>query len=81
MQNYLDNIGLYAAAVIAGNMAHLSLRTLNGLSIGYFFRRIAFMYVYVRNETRAAALVRAATFFVGLGMIFTPFQKAGSRMV
>ena len=81
MQNHLDNIGLFAAAVVAGNVAKLSPRVLNGLSLGYFFCRVVYMYVYIRNETRAHAFVRAATFFTGLGLIFTLFHIAGTRLV
>jgi uncharacterized MAPEG superfamily protein len=81
MQNHLDNIGLFASAVVAGNVAKLSPRVLNGLSLGYFFCRIVYMYVYIQNETRAQAFVRAATFFTGLGLIFTLFHMAGTRLV
>lgn len=81
MQNHLDNIGLFAAAVVAGNLAKLSPQVLNGLSLGYFGCRVVYMYVYVRDETRVQAFVRAATFFSGLGCCFALFHMAGNRLV
>jgi uncharacterized MAPEG superfamily protein len=81
MQNHLDNMGLFAAAVVAGNVAKLSPGMLNGLSLGYLLCRVVYMYVYIRNETRAQAFVRAVTFFSGLGVVFALFHMAGLRLV
>lgn len=33
MQNYLETVGLFVAAVVTGNLAKLSLQVLNGLSL------------------------------------------------
>ena len=43
LQYHLDNIGLFAAAVVAGDGSKLSPRVLNALSLGYFFCRIVYM--------------------------------------
>lgn len=81
MQNHLENVGLFAAAVVAGNLAKLSPKVLNGLSLGYFVCRVVYMYVYIRNETKGQAIMRAVTFFSGLGMIFSLFHMAGNRLM
>lgn len=73
MANGLDNIGLFAAAVVAGNAAHLPIELLNSLSIAYVVSRVVFSVAYVQNMPKT----RVATFFGGLACCFTLFVKAG----
>ena len=80
MQNGYDNIGLFAAAVVAGNLARLDSKLLNGLSLGYVMSRLVYMWVYVHNETSSLANGRAAAFFSGIGMVFALFIKAGTKL-
>lgn len=79
MQNGLDNIGLFAAAVVAGNAAGLSPKLLNGLSVGYCLSRVAYNFVYIHAETRMQAHGRAATFLFGIACCFHLFVKAGEK--
>ncbi|MCJ1427992.1 hypothetical protein MMC29_005899 [Sticta canariensis] len=75
--NGFENIGLYAAAVVAGNMAGLDSTTLNYLSGGYVVSRIAYNLVYINAETPRAANLRTGVFLSGVGCVMTLFIKAG----
>ena len=75
MDNGLDNIGLFAAAIVAGNSAGLSPRVLNALSVGYLGSRVIYNYVYIQDWVGA----RVASFFGGLGMCFALLIMAGKR--
>ena len=80
MANGFENIGLFAAAVVAGNAAKLSPKLLNGLSLGYIVSRLVYTWIYISNETKVLATGRALAFFSGMGMIFTLFTKAGNKL-
>lgn len=77
-QNGFENIGLFAAAVVAGNIAGLENRTLNLLSGGYLVSRIVYNFVYIGNTTEQAATLRSGVFLSGIGIIFTLFVKSGN---
>lgn len=77
--NGLENIGLFAAAVVAGNVAGLPANTLNTLSFSYVASRIVYNYIYINNDDIPVA-ARTATFFAGLGCVFTLFIKAGNGL-
>lgn len=77
-QNGFENIGLYAAAVVAGNIAGLDNRTLNLLSGGYVASRILYNVIYINNSTETAANARTGVFLAGVGIIFTLFIKSGN---
>ncbi|KAF1355452.1 hypothetical protein BDV97DRAFT_387509 [Delphinella strobiligena] len=79
-QNGFENIGLYAAAVVAANHAGVDNWTLNALSGGYVFSRLAYNLIYVNNETEALANARSVSFLSGIGIIFTLFIKAGNAV-
>jgi uncharacterized MAPEG superfamily protein len=53
-QNGFENVGLFASAVVAGNIAGLDNRTLNILSSGYLASRAVYNYIYINNKTEAA---------------------------
>lgn len=78
--NGLENVGYFAAAVVAGNFAGLEKGVLNGLALGYLGSRLVFNWVYVINETSLWAGVRTAVFFAGQGMIFALFILAGNEL-
>ncbi|KAM0720454.1 hypothetical protein Q7P37_004590 [Cladosporium fusiforme] len=78
--NGLENVGYFAAAVVAGNMAGLSKGVLNALSVSYLISRGLYNYIYVVGETKKLALVRTGVFFAGQGMLFTLFIMAGNLM-
>jgi len=79
-QNGFENIGLFAAAVVAGNAAGLDNWWLNVLSVGYVGSRVVYNIVYVGNTTKRLANVRTGTFLSGIGMIMSMFVMAGNKL-
>ncbi|KAI4134701.1 MAG: hypothetical protein LQ347_001305 [Umbilicaria vellea] len=79
-QNGFENIGLYAAAVVAGNIAGLNAGTLNYLSGGYLLSRMAYNIIYITNESAMAGNARTGVFVTGIGLIMTLFVKAGNKL-
>ncbi|KAJ4397800.1 hypothetical protein N0V93_002037 [Gnomoniopsis smithogilvyi] len=79
-QNGFENVGLFAAAVVAANIAKVDNWTLNALSGGYLASRVLYNLVYINNETDSMAGARSAAFLSGIGMIFTLFIKSGNAL-
>ncbi|SPC65480.1 uncharacterized protein UHOD_00637 [Ustilago sp. UG-2017b] len=79
--NGFENLGWFAAAVVAANVARVPNGQLNQLTAGYLLSRAIFnlLYVFVTDETTAA--LRSGSFVAGIGIIFTLFIKAGLRSV
>ncbi|MCJ1462694.1 hypothetical protein MMC07_001297 [Pseudocyphellaria aurata] len=75
--NGFENIGLYAAAIVAGNMAGLNPTTLNYLSGGYVLSRIIYSFVYINAANPATVKYRTVAFLSGIGCVMTLFVKAG----
>ena len=78
MNNGSENIGLFAAAVVAANAAGLDFWTLNFLTLGYLISRVAFNVIYVWQDTFNKSMLRPVAFFAGVSMYFTLFIKAGN---
>lgn len=78
--NGLENVGYFAAAVVASNSAGVSKGLLNALSLGYLMSRVLYSWAYTVGETRKVALIRTGVFFAGQGMIFALFILAGNRL-
>ncbi|OQO10475.1 hypothetical protein B0A48_03772 [Cryoendolithus antarcticus] len=78
--NGCENVGYFAAAVVAGNFAGVGKGWLNGLSLGYLFSRVVYNWAYIKSEGPRMALARTVVFFVGQGMIWTFFVMAGNRL-
>ncbi|MCJ1259051.1 hypothetical protein MMC24_006886 [Lignoscripta atroalba] len=79
-QNGVENVALFAAAVLAGNMARLDNWWLNTLSGGYLASRMVYIFVYVNNTSEGLAAARTGVFFVGLGLICTLFVQAANKL-
>ncbi|APA12774.1 predicted protein [Sclerotinia sclerotiorum 1980 UF-70] len=78
--NGFENIGFFAAAVVAGNVAGLSNSTLNTLSGGYLISRAVYNFVYINNDNQGIAASRSLIFLVGIGHIFALFIKSGNAL-
>ena len=78
--NGFENLGLFASAVVAGNLAGLSSQTMNLLSGGYLASRAVYNIIYINNSTQGAANTRSVAYLAGIGMIFTMFIKAGNAL-
>jgi uncharacterized MAPEG superfamily protein len=55
-QNGFENIGLFAAAVVIGNVAKLDNWTLNALSAAYLASRVAYNALYITGTTEAMGM-------------------------
>ncbi|CAD6448814.1 51bfaaad-8088-40d2-8e03-bdc31e5d657e [Sclerotinia trifoliorum] len=78
--NGFENIGLFASAVVAGNVAGLSNSTLNTLSGGYLISRAVYHFIYINNYSQGIAASRSLIFLVGIGHIFALFIKSGNAL-
>ena len=78
--NGLENVGYFAAAVVAGNMAGLSKTVVNCLSVGYLLSRGLYSWLYVVGDTKTMAIARTGVFFSGQGLIWALFIMAGNKM-
>jgi len=78
--NGLENIGLFAAAVVAANVAGLSHETLNRLSLTYVGVRALYNVVYYGNTTQARAAARSGLFWSGQIIIVSLFIRAGQAL-
>lgn len=79
-QNGVENLGIFAAAVVAGNVAGLNNGYLNALSGGYVASRVVYNLVYINNTTGALAQTRSAVYLSGVAMCFTLFISAGNKL-
>lgn len=78
--NGLENVGYFAAAVVAGNVAGLSKGLINCLSVGYLLSRGLYSWLYVVGDTKGMAIARTGVFFGGQGLIWALFILAGNQM-
>lgn len=76
-ENGLENIGLFAAAVVAGNVAGLANETLNRLSMSYVAARVLYTVLYANNTTPTTAWARSAVFWLGQGLLGSLFIRSG----
>lgn len=78
--NGMENLGLYAAAVVIGNAAGLDRTLLNRLSLGYLTARLAYTLVYINNETAALSNVRTGVYFLGNIIASSFFVLSGLKL-
>jgi uncharacterized MAPEG superfamily protein len=77
--NGMENIGLFAAAIVAGNTAGVDPWWLNVLSAGYLLSRFIYNHVYIFNDLVPGEL-RSVTHFGGLSAVFGLFVLAGNKV-
>jgi uncharacterized MAPEG superfamily protein len=77
----METMGLYAAAVVAANMAGVDAVTLNYLTLGYLASRVVYYTIYcILQDNRAYAPVRSLAWTVGIALTLTMYIKAGLKM-
>jgi uncharacterized MAPEG superfamily protein len=57
-QNGFENVGLFAAAVVAGNVAGVSNSTLNYLTSGYLASRAIYVWIYINNQSDSSGMYK-----------------------
>lgn len=68
--NAFETLGLYAAAVTAGNAAGVQARIMNTLTLSYIASRVLYTWIYIwGQENRKIAPLR--TIVWGVGMCFS----------
>ncbi|OTB04573.1 hypothetical protein M426DRAFT_320689 [Hypoxylon sp. CI-4A] len=78
--NAFETLGVYAAAVTAGNTARLSPNTLNTLTLGYLASRLFYMWIYIwGQENRKLLPLRTQVWGVGMLICMTLFSMAGRQ--
>ncbi|KAL6711898.1 hypothetical protein ACN47E_002941 [Coniothyrium glycines] len=77
-QNGFENLGLFAAAVVIGNVAKLPNSTLNTLSAAYLASRVVYNGLYIAGTTDLLSTLRSVSFLTGVGIIFTFFIQSGN---
>jgi len=80
MTNSFENIGLFACAVVAANMASVDTTYLNALSAGYVFIRFVYNHVYIYNDNQTLATARSLTYTMGCACWITLYVMAGRRL-
>ncbi|KAI2615140.1 hypothetical protein GGR54DRAFT_309988 [Hypoxylon sp. NC1633] len=77
--NGFETLGLYAAAVTAGNAAHVSADTMNTLALCYLASRLLYTWIYIwGQENRKIRPLRTIVWCVGIILTMNMFIKAGS---
>jgi uncharacterized MAPEG superfamily protein len=76
--NGFETLGVFAAAVVAGNAAGLSPGRLNGLSIGYVFTRFVYNHIYIFQDV-VPSIARSASWMTSIGLLFAMFIQAGQK--
>jgi uncharacterized MAPEG superfamily protein len=79
-QNGFENLGLFAAAVTAGNVAGLAPKTLNMLTGTYLLSRVVYNLVYINGDTGALAGLRSTIYTIGIGLLSAIFVMAGNAV-
>ncbi|KAI9688308.1 MAG: hypothetical protein M1820_010268 [Bogoriella megaspora] len=77
--NGLENLGLFASAVVAGNVAGLDTGYLNALSGAYLASRVIYNVVYVTGTNTVFASMRSLLWMTGVGCCFAMLVGAGNR--
>ncbi|KAK6909838.1 hypothetical protein L486_00512 [Kwoniella mangroviensis CBS 10435] len=79
-QNGLQNLPLFAAAILAGNFARLSPSILNTTAAVYLLSRVVYSFIYINNTSELSANLRSATFLTGVATWMSLFVRAGNKL-
>lgn len=74
-QNSYENLGLFAAAIVAGNSAGLTPATLNGLGLAYVGIRFLYNHIYIFQDLLPPP-VRTLAFFASAGCCMALFVQS-----
>jgi uncharacterized MAPEG superfamily protein len=79
----LQNLPLFATAVVLGNMAGLKnqgLDGLNGFAAMYLGIRVVYTGVYVTHQTQGPTLIRSGLWMVGVALCFRTIVRAARSL-
>ncbi|BGP58083.1 hypothetical protein JCM8202_006216 [Rhodotorula sphaerocarpa] len=75
-QNIFENLGLYAAAIVAGNVAGLPVRHMNKIAAGYIASRVVYVFLYSRTDKEKATPLRSLAFITSVVLALGTFVRA-----
>lgn len=78
--NGFENIGWFAAAVVAANVAKVPAAELNSLAGGYLLLRVLYNYFYITVTDETLATLRSVLYVSSVAVNMTLFIKAGLRL-
>ncbi|KAK3357306.1 hypothetical protein B0T25DRAFT_538820 [Lasiosphaeria hispida] len=79
--NGFETLGLYAAGVVAANVAQVETEAVNKLALTYLVSRAVYNFVYVHlQDNKRMAPIRSLVWLVSLYAIFALFVKAGIQI-
>lgn len=81
--NGMENLPLFTAAVILGNLAGLKkegLGGMNGFAASFLAVRVAYTIIYVRTTTQGPTVLRSGLWVAGLGLCFRIILKAAKSL-
>ncbi|GAA5989783.1 hypothetical protein JCM10908_002319 [Rhodotorula pacifica] len=75
--NIFENLGLYAAAIVAGNVARLSTSHMNKIALGYLVSRLIYVILYIRTDQVKATPLRSVAYLTSVVLSLGTFVRAG----
>ncbi|KAM5442782.1 hypothetical protein MferCBS31731_002168 [Microsporum ferrugineum] len=78
--NAMESIPIYAATIIAGNIAKLPISELNFLAAEYLGCRVLFAALYMGTSSEIMSYARTGVWFWSLGRLLQTLIKAGNAV-
>ena len=66
-QNGFENVGIYAAAIVAANVAKVPASTCNTAAAIYLASRVVYNMLYINTEKLSTSNLRTVAFLLGVG--------------
>lgn len=79
-KNGFENLPLFIGAVMAGNIAHLDIQTLNAFVTAYLFSRILYTLIYINVSSNKLSYIRTMVWLTGAVMCLGVFVRSGLAM-
>ncbi|WRT66974.1 uncharacterized protein IL334_003939 [Kwoniella shivajii] len=79
-ENCFENEAVWIGSILAGNLAGLSPKFMNTVSISYFLLRCAYIYLYISVSTQKKSYLRSIVWWASNFCFLTTFVKAGIKM-
>jgi len=79
-ENAFESLGIYAAAVVAGNTAGLSTQWMNGFTLTFFLLRCLYLWLYINITRDPLSLTRTVAWWLASICIVTTLWKAGTAL-
>ncbi|BGP19884.1 hypothetical protein JCM10213_008642 [Rhodosporidiobolus nylandii] len=78
--NIFENIGWFAGAIVAGNVARLPASFLNKVAGAYLASRVLFAVLYANTSNVKYTPLRSLAYLGSVGLTITTYIKAGNAL-